>query len=186
MRTVRFALFLAAALALSPAASAQTCGGALTLPLGEVQTRARGGERADTLVVQAPDRYRIVGEAVFAERGAARVVVAGAPSPDSLRARHPALTTLRDTLASRWRGLFAPRRVVEVWTRCGLALLRFTVRDVYADAPMVLDLYNVPAHVGIDLAPVEVRPGRWVLDFEALPGPFRAPVPASAWREVEE
>ena len=144
-------------------AAGQTCGGALTLPLARAQTVASGEVE-----------WRPVSTYYF-EAAVAAVEGDGAAAPehaplDWFLAREADYEVTRDSLAARFSGLVLPPDTVRVWTRCGYALLRLTVTDNVARETMTLDLYSVPAHVGIrPTRPVPFRPGRYAVDvYDAL------------------
>ena len=172
-RPMRRPLALFALLALTPVASAQTCGGLLSFTLGERQPAS-----ADTLRPWPASQYDVTATAVAPPMTGQRLApdVAGRPSLDAL-SRRADVVVLRDTLAGGRDGLFWPRDEITTWTRCGFVLLRYEITgyDGRSPAPvMVLDLYNVPPHGGIEAEGLlPFRPGRWTFDF-ADGAPFAA------------
>ncbi len=166
----RLALLVAIA-SLAPAAS-QTCGGSLSIPLQRLVTHTYTGTPVDTLYSESAASYEVTALAITGGgTGHGRPPrIVGRPSPEALRAAHPELAVLTDSLGSPFDGLFSPHDDLRTWTRCGFALLRYTLTIHTGASPppvMVLDLYNVPPHVPIEAeAPIIVRPGRWSFDFE--------------------
>lgn len=170
-------LALCVLLTLAPTAPAQTCGGLLSLSLG------RPVAQTDSLRPSSASQYDVTAAAVAPPTAGQRLAphVGGRPSLDSL-ARRADFVVLRDTLASGWQGLFWPRDEITTWTRCGFALLRYEItgRGVRSPDPvMVLDLYNVPPHGGVEAEGLlPFRPGRWSFDFAD-----GAPLTADALRQ---
>lgn len=158
-------LFLLALAALAPTVTAQTCGGRLSLTLGVPIPR-----QADSLRATPASQYEITATAVAPSMPGHRLAphVVGRPPLDSL-ARRADLAVTRDTLASGWASLFWARDALSTWTRCGFALLRYTITGHDGgslDPVMTLDLYNVPPHIGVEAGGLlPFRPGRWTFDF---------------------
>jgi hypothetical protein len=166
---MRAFLLMAVLLALVAPSRGQTCGGALTLPLGRVYTHTYTGAAVDTLVAWAPRGVRALAIGHGSSRQQGVPTVTGRPSPDSLRAALPTLEGFEASFPQRFEGLFMPPDEIRTWTRCGYALLRYTVAnpDGRREADwMVIDLYNVPAHVPVALGGrLPLAPGRWTFDF---------------------
>ena len=162
-------------LALAVPVGAQTCGGVLSIPLRRVHTHTYTGTRVDTLVAASAARYDVTALAIEADAFPAPPDLRARPTPEALRAADPHLAVTIDSLGDPHDGrLFWPRDDLRTWTRCGFALLRYTLTIRTGEDPppvMVLDLYHVPAHVPIEAEePLTVRPGRWSFDFaDGLP-----------------
>lgn len=150
LRSVLLLLLLVPGLAV-----AQTCGGALVLPL------ARSAAPGDSAEWTPASTFYF---------DAAITAVSGEEHPEAapldwFLARADRFEIDRDSLPSRHSGLLQPPDTMRVWTQCGYALLRFAITDRWERETMTLDLYDVPAHVPIRPSrPVPFRPGRWTLD----------------------
>jgi len=165
-------LVLLLVLASAAPAVGQTCGGFVSIPLQRPVTHTYTGTPVDTLYDTSAGSYAVTALAIGAPGSHHGGVppIHGRPSPEALRAAHPGLAVWTASLGAPHDGLFWPRDDLRTWTRCGFALLRYTLTIHTGETPspvMTLDLYNVPAHVPIEAeAPIIVRPGRWSFDFE--------------------
>lgn len=157
---------LVALLVLSPAVAAQTCGGTLRFGLGVPPPPLSRDAGRDTLHARSATEYRITATAVLIPRGRhASRTVTGRP-PLAALLRRSGIETIRDTMAASHTGLFEPPGEIDTWTRCGIALLRYTLTDRRGGASMTLDLYNVRPHVPIEAdGLIPFRSGRWSFDF---------------------
>lgn len=139
-------------------ASSQTCGGGLALPFARAKTAG-----ADTTEWSPASTFYF--------DAAITSAVGDAPAPehaplDWFLERADRYEIHSDSLQPRFSGLLFPPDTMRVWTRCGFDLLRIAITDRWEDETMILDLYNVPAHVPLAPSrPIPFRSGRFALNL---------------------
>lgn len=167
-------LLSALLLLLAAPAAAQTCAGALDLPLA-IEVGVEPALRTVPIPVSA---MFSVEATLVTRRGVEFHSEAQPLLPfDSLLA-HPDRFEVRPVPVPL-HGPIRPADTLSIRTRCGYYLVRVAITRDNGGAPMVVDLYNVPPHIPLRLdAPLVVRPGRLRLDLGASDGLTRmAPGP---------
>jgi hypothetical protein len=159
------ALLLATLAAAAPAA-AQTCAGALDVPL---VVPVGAPEDARQAPVPPSAMWRVEG-ALVTRRGEEFHDEPRPPLPFDSLAAHPERFAVHRARMDL-HGVFVPAETLSVRTRCGFQLLRLVITRENGGPPLTVDFYNVPPHLPLRLdAPLLVRPGHLRADLGGSPG----------------